>query len=561
MIMANNNDKSNETVILILGCERVVAKRDKLSKYSLYFSSLFSENFSDHRQNEYQINYNISPITLKNFVNWTEQAETNENKKQGVYPVEPCLKKFMNINDENPLELLELSVVYMCEKLINDLTSIIILHWLYSDKIIDIWILAQELNLEKLKDISFAACLERFEELPFSSLAQLPLERLIELVDNVNGNCSKTWLRFIANEGIRNYTSTPDHDPSHHIYRRLFQIVNTLTTCPMEKKNNPKHISCIAAYKITDVGKKIPCVYMWNDGFKELIDLTDIVNLMDDGKDVVGRQIIGRGFSIYVVGGEQGFGSGRFVKTIWRYCLLSKTWFSVSELPRARRHMVVQFIKNKLYVIGGVGQHRVKLSTVDVLDIYTAAEIPEMFTDVPASCVAHGKIFYYKTNLYIYEPSKNCWNTLICNGVTLHSLLWQDDKSCSNNNFIHGVVIKDTRDLLISFPYKVDEENEFIFLYTPIVEKSRNLQLVSIQTIFNGTNLIEFSYDTIKKQVSIEIRSCDNSSDYPVTGYHKFTKNNLHEIGFQNRIGCFNIIDPTTLYKKSFFSDWERISV
>lgn len=63
----------------------------------------------------------------------------------------------------------------------------------------------------------------------------------------------------------------------------------------MEKKNNPKHISCIAAYKITDVGKKIPCVYMWNDGFKELIDLTDIVNLMDDGKDVVGRQIIGRG--------------------------------------------------------------------------------------------------------------------------------------------------------------------------------------------------------------------------------------------------------------------------
>lgn len=68
-----------------------------------------------------------------------------------------------------------------------------------------------------------------------------------------------------------------------------------------------------------------------------------------------------------------------------------------------------------------------------------AAEIPEMFTEVPASCVAHGKIFYYKTNLYIYEPSTNCWNTLICQGITLHSLLWQDENSCSNNNFIHGI--------------------------------------------------------------------------------------------------------------------------
>lgn len=63
--MANNDVKKSEKVVLILGNERVTAKKDKLSKYSLYFSSLFSENFNDHRQNEYPINYNISSVTLK----------------------------------------------------------------------------------------------------------------------------------------------------------------------------------------------------------------------------------------------------------------------------------------------------------------------------------------------------------------------------------------------------------------------------------------------------------------------------------------------------------------
>lgn len=131
------------------------------------------------------------------------------------------------------------------------------------------------------------------------------------------------------------------------------------------------------------------------------------------------------------------------------------------------------------------------------------------------------------------------------------------------NIFIYVIistVIKESKDSLINFPYKVVEENEFVFLYTSIVDKFRNLQEISIQTIFNGTDIIEFSYDPRKKQISIEIRTCD-ITDYPVTGLYKLINNEIHETGFRARLGCFNIVDPATLYKKKFFSDCERINV
>lgn len=37
------------------------------------------------------------------------------------------------------------------------------------------------------------------------------------------------------------------------------------------------------------------------------------------------------GFSIYVIGGEKGIGTGRFIKSIWRFCLISRTWYHVTE--------------------------------------------------------------------------------------------------------------------------------------------------------------------------------------------------------------------------------------
>lgn len=66
-----------------------------------------------------------------------------------------------------------------------------------------------------------------------------------------------------------------------------------------------------------------------------------------------------------------GLGSGQFNQIIWRYCLILKKWYYQATLPVPRRHMVTVFLKEKLVIVGGVGRHRLKLYTVDTLDIYT----------------------------------------------------------------------------------------------------------------------------------------------------------------------------------------------
>lgn len=40
-------------------------------------------------------------------------------------------------------------------------------------------------------------------------------------------------------------------------------------------------------------------------------------------------------------------------------------------MPTKRRHMIAAFVKNKLVLMGGVGQYREKLDSVDIYDIYT----------------------------------------------------------------------------------------------------------------------------------------------------------------------------------------------
>lgn len=116
----------------------------------------------------------------------------------------------------------------MCEKLTNDLTSIIILHWLYAEKIIEIWTLAQDLGLNKLSDVALGACLDRFEELPFTAVAELSLENLMKLIGNVNVRSSDNWLRFIAKEGIRSCTSAADHDASDHLFKLLLKVLKIM---------------------------------------------------------------------------------------------------------------------------------------------------------------------------------------------------------------------------------------------------------------------------------------------------------------------------------------------
>ncbi|XP_034949132.1 uncharacterized protein [Chelonus insularis] len=567
-MMEHYDRKMGTQVTLILGNHRVNAKKEKLRQNSLYFTALFSENFSDHYLTEYPINYDISIITLQDYINWVENTDPKDDTNICI-KVQPCLEKFVN-DDSGLLDLLNLSIVFMSDKLTKHLTHIITLYWLRPEKLLDIWILAQNLGLDVLRDVVYEACLDRFNDLPLEGIMGLSLENLVKLIGNVNVNSAETRLKFIAQESIEKIRDSSDYDPSNHLFRILMKIAdNPVVVChSMSKNTKPKHVQCVAALKYDNIRGKIPCVYWFREKvFTELVDLTSIVDILDNGKEVFGRQIIGRGFSIYVIGGEQGIGSGRFIKTIWRYCLLSSTWFPVAELPRPRRHMAVAFIKNNLFLIGGVGSHRVKLSSVDVLNIHTKLwtrirDIPEMFTEVPASCVINDKLVYHKTNFYVYDLKAHRWDTIEMSNhqssatVRYHvdSLIARNDSECcSDDNIYIGVVESDTMSKTSLSRFHLGRNlNKQI---QPIHSWSNKYY----RQIFDGSTLISFSYKY--GRVTVERGIVKNINTYTHIGTHAQSVENMHDSGFENRLGCFNIIDPALLHKQISFEDEEAIDV
>ncbi|XP_011312543.1 uncharacterized protein [Fopius arisanus] len=551
-------DPEENRVILVLNGTRVPAQRDKLIKYSRYFSALFSENFKDHQQDEQPINFSVSLNTLKDFISWTEETKEKE-KKLRTHKVESCMEKFKKNRDFNAFELLDLSVVLLCDKLTNDLTSTIILHWMTNENILHIWTIAEALGLDKLRDVALGACLDRFEDIPIPFLLQLDLENFMKLVGSANIKCAKDWLRIVCRKAATHYSSSANHDPSSHLYKSLMDILKPPhNICPNCSNNGPNYVSCVVAYKSLEGKPKIPCVYWWkNSKFSELVDLQDIARVMDHGTEVFGRQVIGRGFNIYVIGGERGLGSGRFLKTIWRYCLLTHTWFSFAELPRARRHMVAAFIKNKLYLAGGIGQHRLQLSSVDVLDIYsgewsTAARIPEKFAETPPYSVVDGMLIYFKTHFYSYHPATNAWVTLKINFpddtpiIHIDSLMGYEHTPCANGENVYvGIADPDkpmTR--LFSFPVHLLSGK-----LTFISEQSYHFP----RQIFNGSML--FSFSCTDGRVKIERGTFEDINIYQFVGIRSTVLKGIHESGFQSRFGCFNVIDPDSIHQQASFTD------
>lgn len=84
------------------------------------------------------------------------------------------------------LILLELGVLFAADNLIEDITHMLERHYISPKYIIDIWLLASELNFKTLRDLSLAACLDRFNELPLDLIYKLPKEDFLKLIGNIN---------------------------------------------------------------------------------------------------------------------------------------------------------------------------------------------------------------------------------------------------------------------------------------------------------------------------------------------------------------------------------------
>nr|XP_012136463.1 PREDICTED: uncharacterized protein LOC100881378 isoform X1 [Megachile rotundata] len=504
-------------ITLILNENRIEVIKEKLASRSCYFASLFSHNFNDSHSNEHVINYNVTFCTLQNFVEWIHDDETPVYMHYS--PVKVSMIKFIKNNFTELLSLLQLSLLFMADDLTNDVTDIIISHWLLPEKIIDIWLLAQELSIKALQDICLSICLDRFEELPVHSLTELTKDNITRLITNVNIRSSTEYLKFVRDEW-KMYHGTTD-------------------IAEIKDKSQLKFIRGSVVCNTQESVVKDIFLYTWNgDNLSKCVRLK---NIGDSGNLIIGMQIAGRGFNIYTIGGEMGLGTGKFNDIIWRYCLLSKKWYYQARLPVPRRHMVAVFLKDKLVVVGGVGRHRLKLLTVDILHIHTgnwtksASIIPESFTEVPPYCVLNGKLFLLKSSLYIYSVETNYWDTIAINNPAIRSIAF---------------LTPDTTLFLIG-----DHSGETILskidIKETVCQEESCTKECARHNIINIMNIAHEDYYRIRyaRVIDIDMIILDNDRDekYQYLHVHRQVRKDFENLSIP-KLGCINIIDPATLY-------------
>jgi len=71
--------------------------------------------------------------------------------------------------------------------------------------VIDIWLLSQELNLNILRDVSFAFCLDRFDDLPLNSIYELSKDNLLKLIGNINITSTTSYLIEVTNKWMKHH--------------------------------------------------------------------------------------------------------------------------------------------------------------------------------------------------------------------------------------------------------------------------------------------------------------------------------------------------------------------
>lgn len=103
--------------------------------------------------------------------------------------------------------LLELSVLFASDNLIEDITTELEKQYMLPNYAIDIWLLAQELNINVLRDLALALCLDRFDELPFNLICELSRENFLKLIGNINVRSTELHLIHIIREWNQNHVS------------------------------------------------------------------------------------------------------------------------------------------------------------------------------------------------------------------------------------------------------------------------------------------------------------------------------------------------------------------
>ncbi|XP_024883880.1 uncharacterized protein LOC112462378 [Temnothorax curvispinosus] len=358
-----------ETVTLILKEDskekRFEVQKQKLMDKSLYFAALWSADYREYDQTEHTINYpHISSQMLQDFIYWIQH-----------YKIFTSATRYDEKELIRLLNLLDLSVLFAADKLIEDITDKLERHFMLPIYAIKIWLLAQKLNVKVLRDLSLDVCLDRFSELPLDSIYDLSKENFLKLIGNINIRATESYLVDVTREW-NNRHHKDFTVPLNIIENKEAKILYGIISC--EHNNREQYIHC------------------WDgNDFFELTSFEyppDIIERCSKtGNSLEGMQITARSmqYDLYLCGGEYGIGSGIFNENVWRYSLISKKWILEADMPVERRHMITVFLKDKLYLVGGVGRHEDALDTIDIYDIYTGVQ----------------------TYFFIYFPDEDIWRT------------------------------------------------------------------------------------------------------------------------------------------------------
>ncbi|XP_043252862.1 uncharacterized protein LOC122397643 [Colletes gigas] len=517
-----------ETLTLILDDCRIKVNKEKLASKSCYFASLFSHNFNDSHNKEHVINYDIPLATLENFVEWIH--DDMDRVEIQCHSLKASMTKFVNKNFTELLSLLQLSVLFVVDELTNDAIDIIVINWLLPEKLIDIWLLAQELNVKVLQDICLATCLDRFEELPLPSLVELSKKNITLLLQYVNVRASIEYLQFVRNEWIQ-----------HHMRSDIPDI---------KCERQLKFIQGIVVYKMYECTKKDPYLYIWNHNV--FSKCTELKHKQCSENSIMGMQVASRGFNIYTVGGEMGLGTGKFNDIIWRYSLISKKWYYQAKLPIPRRHMVVAFLKNKLTIVGGVGKHRLKLFSVDILDIHTGewkkgAKVPESFTEIQPYCVKDGKLFLLLSTIYIYYLEGNYWQTILnyrYSSVRVDEFFAHDATLFLLTLRLGEPVL--SRIDIVKFTMSTDCKKEKYLKQYAEHNTFALLALSRSKSTVHEDDLYQLRYADVS-DIGIMLLNDGGDDKYQFVYLNSETRRDLRNFSIP-KSGCFNIMDPDTLY-------------
>ncbi|KAL6258994.1 hypothetical protein P5V15_008916 [Pogonomyrmex californicus] len=366
--------------LILKECQFIVDKQKLIDK-SQYFATLLSKNYIDYRKRKHTILYDIPIMLMEMFLDWIHYDYLPAREQENITSNPEELN--------NLFDLLEISVLFAADKLIEDITDIFEQRYMKPEYLLDIWLYAAELGIQILRDLFFSASLDRFVELSLDSLRKLQKKDFLKLICNINLRCSDRYLNEIINDWVQINLDDTIYD------ERKFLSGN---------KEKPT-LQAIIMSNNSDINSDF-FIYCW-DG-KEFFKFTsfkypkDIIKYCNYTQSTLkGERIVARGYDLYLLGGQY-IHNRRYNKNIWRYSLISKKWYLQTVMPIGRRDMVAAFVQNKLIIIAGIGKDRKKVNRIDIYDVHADTWIEDKFSHIWKTDTKH---FAVNGNLYIFDKN------------------------------------------------------------------------------------------------------------------------------------------------------------